>query len=61
MKSNGRLSEEADPQMLATGIMAALQGGYVLAQAAHDPGPMHVALDLAMDSVRAYSTSVNDK
>jgi hypothetical protein len=37
--------------------MAALQGGYVLAQAAHDPGPMRVALELAMDSVRLRATS----
>jgi hypothetical protein len=42
---------------LATGIMAALQGGYVLAQAAHDPGPMRIALELAMDSVRVRTTS----
>jgi AcrR family transcriptional regulator len=57
MKANGTLSDDADASTLATGIMAALQGGYVLAQAAHDPGPMRIALELAMDSVRVRTTS----
>lgn len=61
MKANGTLSENADPPTLATGIMAALQGGYVLAQAAHDPGPMRIALELAMDSVRAQTKSADDE
>lgn len=59
MKSNGTLAEDADPQTLATGIMAALQG-YVLAQVARDPEPMRIALDLAMNSVRAHAKSPND-
>ena len=57
MKANDTLSEDADPATLATGIMAALQGGYVLAQAARDPAPMRIALELAMDSVRAHAKS----
>jgi TetR/AcrR family transcriptional regulator, transcriptional repressor for nem operon len=57
MKANNTLSREADSQTLATGIMAAIQGGYVLAQAARDPGPMQIALELAMDSVRAHAKS----
>lgn len=61
MKSNGTLSDAADPQALATGIMAALQGGYVLAQAARDAEPMQVALDLAMNSVRAYAKAPGKK
>lgn len=61
MKANGTLTESADPATLATGIMAALQGGYVLAQAARDPGPMQVALELAVDSVRAYAKSPGAK
>ncbi|MEV6287856.1 TetR family transcriptional regulator [Kribbella sp. NPDC051770] len=55
MRANGMLAEDADPRTLATGIMAALQGGYVLAQAARDPGPMRIALELAMDSVRVHA------
>ncbi len=61
MKSNGTLSEDADPPKLATGMMAAVQGGYVLAQAARDPEPMRVALELAMDSVRVHARSADEK
>jgi TetR/AcrR family transcriptional regulator, transcriptional repressor for nem operon len=61
MKTNGTLTEDADPPSLAMGIMAALQGGYVLAQAARDPRPMQVALELAMDSVRAHTKSAKGK
>jgi AcrR family transcriptional regulator len=56
MKANGTLTGDADPRKLATGIMAALQGGFLLALAARDPAPMEVALTLAMDSVRAHAT-----
>jgi TetR/AcrR family transcriptional regulator, transcriptional repressor for nem operon len=56
MRANGTLRPEADTQALATGIMAALQGGYVLAQAARDPRPMEIALEVAMASVQAQAT-----
>jgi AcrR family transcriptional regulator len=52
MKRNDVLRETADPRALATGIMAALQGGYVLAQMAQDAAPMRVALQMAFDRVR---------
>lgn len=55
MRQNGALRPEADPQKLATGIMAALQGGYLLAQTARDSTPMAIALDMALDHVRAYA------
>ena len=61
MKSNATLSEDADPAKLAMGMMAAVQGGYVLAQAARDPEPMRVALELVMDSVRAHARSASEK
>lgn len=34
--------------------MAALQGGYLLAQTAHDVTPMEIALDMALDHVRMH-------
>jgi AcrR family transcriptional regulator len=55
MRHNGTLRPEADPMKLATGIMAALQGGYLLAQTAQDAAPMAVALDMALDHVRSYA------
>lgn len=56
MRAKGILSTDADPEELATGIMAALQGGYLLAQTAHDSGPMAVALDMAIDHVKTFAT-----
>jgi TetR/AcrR family transcriptional regulator, transcriptional repressor for nem operon len=55
MRDNGVLRPEADAERLATGIMAALQGGYLLAQTARDTSPMEIALDMALDQVRAYA------
>jgi hypothetical protein len=37
--------------------MAALQGGYLLAQTARDVRPMEVALDMALDHVRTLLVS----
>jgi TetR/AcrR family transcriptional regulator, transcriptional repressor for nem operon len=54
MQDKGSLSPEADPGQLATGLMAALQGGYLLARTAHNCRPMEVALDLALAQVKTY-------
>lgn len=54
MRDNGVLRQEAEPDRLATGLMAALQGGYLLAETAHDITPMEVALDMALDHVRSF-------
>jgi AcrR family transcriptional regulator len=55
MRGAGVLSPQADPAKLATALMAALQGGYLLAQAARDTTPMKIALDMAIDHVKAYA------
>ncbi|KOV97934.1 TetR family transcriptional regulator [Streptomyces sp. NRRL WC-3723] len=55
MKDSGVLREEADAGELATGLMAALQGGYLLAQTARDLTPMKIALDMAIAHVRTYA------
>src|SRR6201999_3576913 len=52
MQDKGSLKPGADPDRLATGLMAALQGGYLLAQTAHDTKPMEVALDMALAQVK---------
>jgi TetR/AcrR family transcriptional regulator, transcriptional repressor for nem operon len=54
MQDKGSLSPEADPDQLATGLMAALQGGYLLARTAHNCRPMEIALDLALAQVKSY-------
>ncbi|HXF29918.1 MAG TPA: TetR/AcrR family transcriptional regulator [Solirubrobacterales bacterium] len=56
MRIKGILRADADPRDLATGIMAALQGGYLLAQTAHDSAPMAVALDMAIEHVKTFAT-----
>ncbi|MFI7672199.1 TetR/AcrR family transcriptional regulator [Actinophytocola sp. NPDC049390] len=57
MQDGGVLRRNADPERLATGLMAALQGGYLLAETAHDITPMEVALDMALDHVRSFLAS----
>jgi TetR/AcrR family transcriptional repressor of nem operon len=54
MRDNGLLRDDIDAHALALGVMAALQGGYLLAQNAHDPLPMEVALDMAINHVRSF-------
>ena len=55
MRTSGVLRDDVDPKKLAVGMMAALQGGYVLAQAAHDTTPMAIALDMAIEHVKSLA------
>ena len=55
MKERGVLREDADARVLANGLLAALQGGYLLAQTARDVYPMRVALDMAIAQVRTFA------
>jgi AcrR family transcriptional regulator len=55
MQDDGTLVATADPDALATGLMAALQGGYLLAQADHDVTPMATALDMALAHVESLT------
>ena len=54
MRESGELDAKANPADLATGLLAALQGGYVLSQARRDPESMRVSLDMALDHIRSY-------
>ena len=57
MRASGVLRPDADPEKLATGLIAALQGGYLLAETAHDSRPMEIALDMALDHVKSFLTA----
>jgi hypothetical protein len=57
MRDKHVLRDEADPRTLGTGIMAALQGGYLMAQMAKDGAPMHTALEMAFDHLRSFAAS----
>ncbi len=52
MKDKGTLRQDADPAALATGLMAALQGGYLLAQTTRDTTSMEIALDMALAQIK---------
>jgi AcrR family transcriptional regulator len=55
MQDDGTLTAAADPDALATGLMAALQGGYLLAQANHDAAQMGTALDMALSYIESLT------
>jgi AcrR family transcriptional regulator len=54
MVQRGQLTRRAEPDALAQQLMAALQGGYLLAQVEHSDAPMRRALDMAIDRVRTF-------
>ena len=54
MRDNGALADDIDPAAMATSVMAAVQGGYLLAQLDHDSEPMKLALDMALGHVRSF-------
>jgi len=54
MQVKGALKPDADPGQLAIGLMAALQGGYLLSNTAHDARPMEIAIDLALEHLTSY-------
>jgi AcrR family transcriptional regulator len=55
MQSLGRISTEADPARLASLLLAAFQGGMLLAQAARDITPLKDALQAAIDYVQTFA------
>jgi TetR/AcrR family transcriptional regulator, transcriptional repressor for nem operon len=54
MRDKGVLREDIDAEALAQGLMAALQGGYLLAQTAQSSKRMEVALDMAISHIRSF-------
>jgi AcrR family transcriptional regulator len=55
MRTAGLLRRRADPGALATSMLAAIQGGLVLAQARGDLSPLGDALDAAIAGLRSYA------
>jgi AcrR family transcriptional regulator len=54
MQAAGKLRQDADPQRLATGLIGALQGGYLLARTAQDTTPLKITLNMAIDHIRTF-------
>lgn len=55
LRDAGTLPKDASIDPLATGLMAALQGGYMLAQTARDVTPMATSLDMALAHIESLS------
>jgi TetR/AcrR family transcriptional regulator, transcriptional repressor for nem operon len=56
MRDRGELRADADPDHLATTLMAAFQGGLLLTQAARDVQPLRQALDGALAHIEGHTT-----
>jgi TetR/AcrR family transcriptional repressor of nem operon len=54
------LPESADVDQLATGFLAAVQGGYLLAQTSHDVAPMAAAIDMAIAHLELLALADED-
>jgi hypothetical protein len=57
LQDGGALSPEASIEQLATGLMGAIQGGYMLAQTARDVTPMATSIDMALAHIESLSAS----
>jgi AcrR family transcriptional regulator len=57
LQSQGSLSGEADPEQLATLLLAAFQGGMLLAQVAREITPLRDALTAALGYVETFAVT----
>lgn len=55
----GLIPQEADVSQLATGMLAAVQGGYLLAQTSRDVTPMASAIDMAIAHLHMLGSTGN--
>jgi TetR/AcrR family transcriptional regulator, transcriptional repressor for nem operon len=59
MHALGRLAPEADPRQLALALLAALEGGLLLAQIQRDPEPLAAALDAMITLIATLSSTTS--
>lgn len=57
MRDNGVLTTDVDAKALATGLLAAVEGGYLLSQTGRDPRLMQSALDMAIGHVASFAAA----
>jgi TetR/AcrR family transcriptional regulator, transcriptional repressor for nem operon len=57
MHARGRLGPDADPRQLALALLAALEGGLLLAQIQRDPEPLAAGLDAMLTLIASLSTT----
>ena len=53
MRQRGELRVDAEPAVLATGLLASIEGGMVLSQARKDMASLRVAVEAGLAQVRA--------
>jgi TetR/AcrR family transcriptional regulator, transcriptional repressor for nem operon len=56
MRQRGELHADAEPAVLATGLLASIEGGMVLSQARKDIASLRVAVEAGLGQVRAHLT-----
>ena len=56
MRQRGELRADAPAAVLATGLLASIEGGMVLSQARKDMASLRVAVEAGLARVRAYSS-----
>jgi TetR/AcrR family transcriptional regulator, transcriptional repressor for nem operon len=56
MRDRGELRPDADPVRLALALLAALQGGLLLAQTRRDTAALEAGLGTTLDCIRTYAT-----
>jgi TetR/AcrR family transcriptional repressor of nem operon len=54
MRQRGELRADAEPTVLATGLLASIEGGMVLSQARKDMASLRVAVEAGLARVRAF-------
>jgi AcrR family transcriptional regulator len=54
VRQRGELRADAQPAVLATGLLASIEGGMVLSQARRDMASLRIAVDTGLARVRAY-------
>ncbi|GII59523.1 hypothetical protein Pth03_79120 [Planotetraspora thailandica] len=54
MQENGEVDPEVTAEELAVGVIAAIQGGYLLAGTTQDAQPFALALDMAPSSAKGH-------
>ncbi|GCA99257.1 TetR family transcriptional regulator C-terminal domain-containing protein [Mycolicibacterium sp. NCC-Tsukiji] len=58
LQDRGRLHHDADPEALATGLVAGVQGGYLRARASGSPHHLLVAIEMALAHIRSFADQV---
>jgi AcrR family transcriptional regulator len=54
MRERGELRAGASPAVLATALLASIEGGMVLSQARKDPASLHIAVEAGLAQLRTY-------